>query len=260
MINQYGILDKVALFLLIISVILHYLLPPTYQLGVDLVIALAVLCHSIKFWGMRNSIVYLFLAMVMGFAAEFFGINTGYIFGSYHYNPSMKPMIMGVPIFVPLFYYPLLYTANLTCVALSKKLLEKKNLIFLAIMTGAILMLKDMATDPLQSTVNNVWIWNTPGEYFGVPLHNFVGWFGVFAVMTIITLMFTWHRMDRRIQIHKNIFYFPILAFLVILVFGVTGAMTVPEEFRQLGNVSAFISIFVLGPYLLLAWFNGIKS
>ncbi len=40
--------------------------------------------------------------------------------------------------------------------------------------------------DPYQSTVSGIWIWHTGGPYFGVGIHNFIGWFGtVFCYLLV---------------------------------------------------------------------------
>lgn len=247
------------LVLLFLGFILHYILPPFAKIWSDTLLFVAVLLHSANFWGATRTVVYALTAMIIGYSAEFIGVHTGLIFGSYHYNPENNiGMILGVPFSIPIIYAILLYSGNFICVAISKKLLAKKNLWVLALMTGFILMLRDLITDPLQSTVYQFWLWDKGGDYFNVPLHNFIGWFCIFTIMTFVAVSLTWHKhhVSENLRIDKNILYFPILLFFSLLFFGFTSSLTVPEEFRSLGNVSAFISVFVLAPYLLLAWFN----
>lgn len=35
----------------------------------------------------------------------------------------------------------------------------------------------DLSQDPVWSTVLHAWIWLGGGDYFGVPVSNFIGWF-----------------------------------------------------------------------------------
>ena len=35
----------------------------------------------------------------------------------------------------------------------------------------------DLTVDPISSTLQGLWVWTTPGAYFGVPISNFFGWF-----------------------------------------------------------------------------------
>jgi putative membrane protein len=52
-----------------------------------------------------------------------------------------------------------------------------------------IMVLWDLAMDPMASTLAQWWIWHKGGGYFGVPLQNFLGWYlTVFAFMLIFAL------------------------------------------------------------------------
>jgi putative membrane protein len=47
----------------------------------------------------------------------------------------------------------------------------------------------DLALDPAASTINQAWIWENGGGYFGVPLVNFLGWtFTVYLFMQVFAL------------------------------------------------------------------------
>ena len=37
--------------------------------------------------------------------------------------------------------------------------------------------------DPISSTDSSLWVWQTPGAYFGVPLKNYFGWFFVVYIV-----------------------------------------------------------------------------
>jgi uncharacterized membrane protein len=44
--------------------------------------------------------------------------------------------------------------------------------------------------DPYQSTVTGDWIWQDGGPYFGVPLHNYAGWFGTVFTFMLVYFLF----------------------------------------------------------------------
>ena len=57
--------------------------------------------------------------------------------------------------------------------------------------TAALVMtMYDVATDPVVSTVNSLWIWHDGGEYFGVPISNFAGWVFVVYIFLQIFVLF----------------------------------------------------------------------
>jgi putative membrane protein len=255
-------INYIALVLLVMGGLIHYLIP-SHPLVSNICLFLAILLHSSCIWGVARTVTYVILAMVIGYFAEFMGVHTGWVFGVYHYNAATDPgMVYGVPLFIPMIYGYLLYTGHFILLAISKKLLNKSNLLVLALLTGFLLTLKDLGTDPLHSTVAQVWIWTNGGEYFGVPIHNFIGWFGVFVVMTLITLPLTWYRNNyyQNVKLEKRMFYVPILLFSLLALFGYTAAFQVPTKDYSLGLVSAFITAFTLVPYILLAWFNGVHT
>jgi uncharacterized membrane protein len=35
----------------------------------------------------------------------------------------------------------------------------------------------DLTIDPMMSTITGTWVWHNGGNYFGVPLSNFIGWY-----------------------------------------------------------------------------------
>jgi len=253
--------NTTAFLLLLLGFILHFSLPGRFTMWSDLPLLLAVLFHGAYLLGKWQIVVYVLVAMVIGYFAEFIGINTFLVFGAYHYNPATSTnMLFGVSLFVPVMYPVLTYAINLFCVALSAALLTKRNCWLLALLTGTFAMTKDLVTDPLQSTVAQFWIWNNGGVYFGVPIHNFIGWFCVYGVITLVAVALTWNNtLAEKIKTDKQLLAFPIALFFITVLYGVISAITVPETFRGLGNVSLLIAIFVLIPCILLAWFNVFK-
>jgi hypothetical protein len=58
-------------------------------------------------------------------------------------------------------------------------------------LAGAFIMVSwDVAMDPYQSTVTGDWIWRDGGGYFGVPLHNYAGWFGTVFMFMLVYFIF----------------------------------------------------------------------
>jgi Carotenoid biosynthesis protein len=90
----------------------------------------------------------------------------------------------------------------------------------------------DVAMDPYQSTVTGDWIWHDGGGYFGVPLHNYAGWFG-----TVFTFMLVYFVFASRYAEHPRedlmgdrttfwslpVVYYALIAIGIIIVPGVGG-------------------------------------
>jgi putative membrane protein len=57
--------------------------------------------------------------------------------------------------------------------------------LYFALLSGLALTAWDLYLDP-QMVERNLWIWDQPGAYFGIPLVNFVGWVLVSSLLTLL--------------------------------------------------------------------------
>jgi len=62
---------------------------------------------------------------------------------------------------------------------------DRNQKLLLAITGGLILVAIDLILDPA-ATALGLWIWDNPGLYYGIPTVNFLGWFLVGSVSTLI--------------------------------------------------------------------------
>lgn len=145
-------------------------------------IALSVLSIASNAYFSKNLRPFIFLfatACVVGTIFEFFGLKNGF-FGSYFYITN-GPVIFGVPIQVSLFWGNYYYLAHLLANRIAKKYLIFTDVL---IMVGI-----DLFLDPVLVKLG-AWKWVNGGPYFGVPLENFIGWFVVSLVISIIVRKF----------------------------------------------------------------------
>ncbi len=261
--NQKKTLNIISISFVLLAIIMHVILPKHHLVTVLSFFA-GTMVHSYMIWGLWRTCVYAVSAMLIGFGAEFIGTHTGHIFGDYYYNPKDPGLICGVPFFIPVAYVYLVYTGNMICFAISRDLTKKSNILLLSLITACILTMKDLSTDPVKSTIDNVWVWYNGGNYFGVPTHNFVGWVMVFTTMTLVTTYLTWHVKNRcqNLVLSKDLLIFPILLYGTIILFALIEPMLMIAHGKNLeiNESSAFMIICGSLPYLLLAWINGIKS
>lgn len=214
-----------------------------------------LLCYAWSIYCTKNittamdSVKYLVSCGVVGFLSEFIGINTGYPFGLYHYNTELNPlMLLGVPLNIPLIYGFL----SLAVFGIVKTIIPQANIFVVCLVTGLIATIKDLATDPIRSTKNMIWLWDkgqSDYQYFRVPLLNFFGWVIVFMTATYAGYSATnWEgkTIDKNTQLRTLIF----VTFLYIN--GLISIILQPK-----GNIkSAAILVYNLGllPFLLLGW------
>lgn len=249
--------EKISLGLVALGVVFHFAFSQL-PYPADLCFFLAVFVHSSKIWGFKRTCIYLASAMVLGYSAEYFGINTGLLFGKYTYNPQDVGLIYGIPLFIPIDYGYLLYVGNMLCIAISDRLFLKTHLLGLGLLTSVIMTLKDLSTDPIKSVVHQIWQWPNKGIYFGEPIHNFIGWVIVFSILTWVACYLGWHRgnYSKKISLKKEHFIMPFVLLFILGIFAFISALAVPKDMISIGYVSAFMILIGYFPYLFLGLFQ----
>lgn len=152
------------------------------------------LIHGFLGWGWKNMLAFVAITIAISFASEAIGVATGAIFGPYHYTDLLGPKILGVPPLIQIGYLAVGYSSIVMGRIILSLLAPVKGwAILAAAFAGSMIMVAwDVCMDPLQSTSAGDWIWHDGGAYFGVPLHNYAGWFAtVFAFMLVYFIVAT---------------------------------------------------------------------
>lgn len=113
-------------------------------------------------------VAFMLLCYVTGFAAEWVGVHTGYLFGEYAYGKVLGPAFDSIPLIIGLNWYLLTYIT----VDIAKRTKQKP---WVQIVFGALLMTcLDFIIEPVAIRLD-FWQW------FGKepPLSNYLGWFVV---------------------------------------------------------------------------------
>lgn len=132
--------------------------------------SLAVLAALIPAPGWSRTLGLLAPLLTLAWLAEFVGSRTGVPFGRYHYTDLLQPQLAGVPLLIPLAWWMMLPPAW----AVARVIAPRNRLAFAAL--GALAFTAwDLYLDP-QMVGWGLWVWETPGAYFGIPPVNFLGW------------------------------------------------------------------------------------
>jgi putative membrane protein len=115
---------------------------------------------------------------------EAIGVATGFPFGSYSYNSTLGPTLIGVPVIVMMAWAMMAYPALLAAQRISRTRAG-------VVVFGAwILAAWDLFLDP-QMVGEGHWTWSSPDPGLpgipGIPLTNYVGW--VITALIIMTLL-----------------------------------------------------------------------
>lgn len=121
----------------------------------------------------KKDLLGLSLAAGLGFLAEILGVHYGFIFSPYRYTSVLLPQLFGVPL--------VMLSAWMVLVAYVQQMLAGRNLPAMAeaALAAAWMTAIDLVIDPLAANQLGYWRWAESGKYYGIPLHNFLGWFVV---------------------------------------------------------------------------------
>jgi putative membrane protein len=116
-------------------------------------------------------------AALIGFAAEVLGVRYGFIFSPYHYTGALQPQLFGVPL--------VMLSAWMALVSYARQMLIQFSLPrWLEALAAAVWMTAiDLVIDPLAANQLGYWRWAKSSAYYGIPLHNFAGWFMVSLII-----------------------------------------------------------------------------
>lgn len=153
-------------------------------------------------------------AGLFGFAAEWIGLRTGLLFGEYRYTETLAPALFGVPL--------VMISAWLVLVAYADEVRLARSPSLRIVAGAALLTAVDLIIDPLAAGPLGYWAWAEGGAYYGIPTHNFAGWF----VIGLIALAFVQLVPARRASPHVLWTGFSIVLFFTVL--AVANVMVVP--------------------------------
>ena len=226
------------------------------------------LLHGALRYGVRGILVFTGLCLGVGNASENLGVLTGFPFGHYHFTDVMGPKLVQVPILLGLAYIGMGYlswTLGLLIVADTSKPLAGSRVLTVPLAAAFVMVAWDLSMDPTWSLLVHGWVWHGGGAYFGVPVSNFLGWYGtVFLIYLGFALYLRSHPaaafpLPFRCWQLAVIFYAASAAGNLFVLAppglpAVTDASGATWKVGDILGASALVSIFVMGAFALLAW------
>ena len=145
-----------------------------------LVVCIFSLIHGINRYGKKNMLMFFIISSVISWSYESLSIVTGFPFGHYYYSDVLGAKIGLVPIIIIMSYFGVAYLAW----SIGQVLIDQQNsqlkgasVFTIPMIASFVMVIWDLAFDPFASTINQAWIWENGGGYFGVPIVNFLGWY-----------------------------------------------------------------------------------
>ena len=118
----------------------------------------------------------------LAWAVEWLGRTTGFPFGVYAYTAVLQPQLLGVPALIPLAWLMMLPPAW----AVAAAVVSPRERAPFALVAALAFTAWDLFLDP-QMVARGLWVWQTPGGYFGIPWQNFLGWLVAAFLITAVS-------------------------------------------------------------------------
>ncbi|HUT21771.1 MAG TPA: carotenoid biosynthesis protein [Anaerolineae bacterium] len=142
--------------------------------------AITVLLILGSAWGWARATFTALMILALGWTVEYLGSHTGFPFGRYHYTNRLWPQLGNVPLLIPVAWLMMLPPAW----AIGQAIVAEQRLLFVGASALAFTTW-DLFLDP-QMVSWQLWVWDRPRGYFGIPWVNYLGWFAAAAVITAI--------------------------------------------------------------------------
>ena len=150
------------------------------------------LVDGARHYRLRGILVFAGICIVVGNIIENLGVATGFPFGHYYFVELMGPKLFHVPVLLGLAYIGMAYVSW----TLARLIVGKPHapvagtrIVALPLVASFIMVAWDLAQDPVWATVLHGWVWRDGGPWFGVPISNYLGWYGtVFIIYLLFAL------------------------------------------------------------------------
>jgi putative membrane protein len=218
--------------------------------------------HFIRWAGAATAWLSFAAVVVVSFTGEAIGVATGLVFGNYYYpDGPLGPLLLGVPPLIQLQYFAMAYASLILARSIGGVLRQAARgwlLVGVSAMAAFGMTLLDLASDPWHATILQQWIWRDGGSYFGIPIHNFFGWF----FETLIFLLIVQVLLNRRVALEhiaapktrgfflQGVLLYGTFPFTIVLIPAIQWA-SLPEASRVIADAMVGVALFAVVPLWL---------
>lgn len=142
----------------------------------------------------RRAFAFAIVVLPLAFMVEFVGVTTGLPFGRYHYTDALIPSVAGrVP--APITCAWLMIVVGALCAA--RAYMRRASVLATALIAAALATGLDACLEPTAFHVKAYWLWEGGGQYYGIPLLNFAGWFVAALIVALCAAHVLWRGAPR---------------------------------------------------------------
>ena len=244
--------------------------PRIWIVALDILSALAfALVDGARHYRLRGVLVFAAICAIVGNLIENLGVMTGFPFGRYYFADLMGPKLFHVPVLLGMAYIGMAYVSwMLACAIVGTSDAQMRGLRIVALpLTASFVMVAwDLAQDPVWATVLHGWVWADGGPWFGVPISNYLGWYGTVFIIYLLFALYLRRRSVPPISTPRPsprpalLFYALCAAGNVLQAASHLAPAVVRDptgkEWRvaDITGASALVSIFAMGAFATFAW------
>ncbi len=228
---------------------------------VTVLMLLIVVLHGTKRYGKKNMLVFFLITAGVAYLFENINVATGWPAGHYSYTSNLG--LLPVPFVIVFNYFTMGYLSWMTSQILTRnyiKKLKNKMIFFVPLIAAFIMVMWDLGMDPINSTILQLYIWQNPGPYFGVPIMNFVAWFVVvFIFFQIFALYISkYDNSEKALKLSNKPYWYE--APVTYGIMGLYNILFVISYYNYLTLSMALITVFTMIFVLILALINVINN
>jgi uncharacterized membrane protein len=183
---------------------------------------LILVAHGSYTLGWRKIWWFIFLSAGIGFVSEYISLHYGFKYGvEYFYNKNFAALF-DVPYLVLIFWTFFIYTGycitNSFLVWTNKKKPGRANkdfkrIFLLASVDASLVLVIDFFMEPIM-VARGAWQWIDNGAYFGIPSCNFIGWWLVAFISTLIFRSIEYKLKEKNFDV--NFLLMPVVGYALI--------------------------------------------
>jgi carotene biosynthesis associated membrane protein len=240
----YALLTIYSLISIFAGIPYHPFLTPLLTL---LAFIFAIL-HSYQNLGWKQALLLLALTFGVSLLFESVGVATGWVYGPYYYTNKLGPKFLGlVPLLIPVAWFMMTYPSYVIARNIAPSIRQPWAWRLSLAALGAVIMTAwDLAMDPLM-VAGGHWVWEQGGAYFGVPLHNFAGWW--LTIFITFWLFLSIARIKPAQMGSNNPF-----GRLAVWSYSITGISSMLADLELGLDGPALVGIFAMLPWVLMVF------
>ena len=185
-----------------------------------------LLCFFLLLWTQENKNVFFWLftslVLIIGFAVEVIGVNTGYLFGDYNYGNVLGIQFKQVPLIIAVNWFIVLYCSGISITALLQKIIQPLSATgaepapslkaISVISDGATLaVIFDWLIEPVAVKLG-LWQWKNDT----VPVFNYICWF---VISLLLMAVFRFSPFEKRNKFAIHLLLIQVMFFLILRTF-----------------------------------------